>query len=160
MATYLVTGGNRGRGVSTVNMRRSMVIIATLFVSACATQSGTLMTVEEVVASAQDGVTFVKNEYLESRVEQNPDLFLLDVRTEAEFKAGHIPGAQWVPRGKVEFQIAKSVRDADAEIIVYCRTGSRAALVKKALDSQGYKNVSAHRGFETWLEAGKSVFVE
>lgn len=141
-------------------MRRTIIIIASLLTAACATQSGSLMTAEEVVASAQDGVTFVQNEYVESRVDQNPDFLLLDVRTEAEFKAGHIPGAQWVPRGKVEFHLAQSVRDADAEIIVYCRTGSRAALVKKALNSQGYKNVSAHRGFETWSEAGKSVVVE
>jgi rhodanese-related sulfurtransferase len=155
-----MTGSNLCLGAATFNMRRIMVIIASLFAAACATQSGTLMTAEEVVASAQEGVTFVQNEYVESRVDQNPALLLLDVRTEAEFKAGHIPGAQWVPRGRVEFHLAQSVRDADAEIIVYCRTGSRAALVKKALDSQGYENVSAHRGFETSSAAGKSVIVE
>lgn len=141
-------------------MRRIMIIIAMFFVSACATHSATPMTTEEVIASAQSGVTFVQNEYLETRLDQNPDVLLLDVRTEAEFKAGHIPGARWIPRGKIEFHIAQTVRDADAEIIVYCRTGSRAALAKKALDSQGYNNVAAHRGFETWSEAGKSVVIE
>lgn len=83
----------------------------------------------------------------------NPDLLLLDVRSEAEFIIGRIPGATWMARGVVEFRLAETVRDADAEIIVYCATGSRAALVQKALVAQGYGNVSAHEGFDTWAGA-------
>ena len=88
---------------------------------------------------------------------ENPDLHLIDVRTESEYALGRIPSAQWIPRGKVEFTAAKTLRDADAEIIVSCRTGSRAALVMKSLQAQGYRNVSAHGGFESWAEDGRAI---
>ncbi|MEQ8858315.1 MAG: rhodanese-like domain-containing protein [Pseudomonadales bacterium] len=116
------------------------------------------MTIDEVVAAARADVDFVGNAYLKQRLASNPDLVLLDVRSESEFAAGHIPHARSVPRGVAEFSVARSVRSADTEIVVYCRTGSRAALVTKALLGQGYHNVRAHDGFETW-EAEEPVEV-
>jgi rhodanese-related sulfurtransferase len=111
------------------------------------------MTAEAVAAAAREGVTFVDNDAVTARQIANPSLLLLDVRTEREFTMGRIPGATWMARGVVEFRLAETVRDADAEIIVYCATGSRAALVQKALVAQGYRNVSAHEGFDTWAGA-------
>lgn len=116
------------------------------------------MTAEAVVAAAREGVIFVDNDHITERLVANPDVLLLDVRTEREFTMGHIPGATWMARGVAEFRLAETVRDADAEIIVYCATGSRAALVQKALLAQGYRNVSAHEGFDTW--AGARLRVE
>ncbi len=117
------------------------------------------MTIDQVVEAARADVDFVDRDYLEARRAGNPALILLDVRSEEEFAEGHIPGAQSVPRGIAEFTVAREVRDADAEIIVYCRTGSRAALVTKALLGQGYTNVRAHEGFESWQEADGPVEV-
>lgn len=115
------------------------------------------LTPEDVSRRAKEGIDLVGNDYIRARQAQNPELLLFDVRSEEEFDLGHIPGAVSVPRGVAEFRISQEVRSADAEIIVYCATGSRAALVKKALDSQGYRNVSAHEGFDTWAEAGEPV---
>jgi|GEM_PF-362261 rhodanese-related sulfurtransferase/transcriptional regulator with XRE-family HTH domain len=107
--------------------------------------------------AAKDGIEFVGNTYVQERKTENPDLILIDVRTEDEYELGHIPDAIWIPRGRVEFEVAEKVRDAETEIIVYCKTGSRAALVKKALDAQGYQSVVAHEGFETWAQAGQPL---
>lgn len=115
------------------------------------------MTLDAVSRAAKEGVEFAGNDYILARQVENPDLLLIDVRSEEEFDLGHIPGAVSMPRGVAEFRIAKDVRDADAEIILYCATGNRAALVKKALDAQGYRNVTAHQGFDTWAEAGAPV---
>ena len=138
-------------------MFRNLVIVGLLVTTGCAVHAGEPMTLEAVSAAARDGVDFVGNDYVSARQAANPELLLLDVRTEEEFNLGHIPGATWMARGVVEFQIAKTVRDADTEIIIYCRTGNRAALAKKALDAQGYQNVRAHEGFENWSEAGRSL---
>lgn len=119
--------------------------------------SETLMTAEQVSVAAKEGVSFVSDAYIVERQAANSDLLLFDVRTEQEYELGRVPGAVWMPRGKLEFDVAKSVRDANAEIILYCRTGSRAALAKKALEAQGYTNVAAHGGFESWSEAGGLV---
>ena len=137
-------------------MIHRLVLAATIIAFVGAAHADEHMTKEEVAAAAKDGIVFVDNDYVAARQAANADLLLLDVRTQAEYGQGHIPGARWIPRGKAEFEIAETVRDAEAEIIVYCRTGSRAALVKKALDAQGYRNVEAHQGFETWAEAGRA----
>lgn len=135
-------------------MMKSLVVAALLVTIGCRVCAQEPMTLEAVSAAAKDGIDFVDNDYISARQTSNPDLLLLDVRTEHEFNLGHIPGATWMARGVVEFKIAETVRDGDTEIIIYCKTGNRAALTKKALDAQGYRNVSAHQGFETWSEAG------
>lgn len=138
-------------------MIRSLIIVSLLATIGCAAHADEPMTLETVSAAARNGIDFVRNDYISARQIANPDLLLLDVRSEAEFNLGHIPGATWIARGVVEFQIAKTVRDADTEIIIYCKTGNRAALAKKALDTQGYRNVRAHEGFEAWSEAGQPL---
>lgn len=134
-------------------MRYGILIAVAALVSTAA-NSQEPMTAEQVSEAAKEGVSFVSDAYIVERQAMNADLLLFDVRTEQEYALGRLPGAEWMPRGKLEFDVAKSVRDADAEIILYCRTGSRAALAKKALEAQGYTNVSAHGGFEAWSEAG------
>ena len=113
-------------------------------------------TIEEVVAAATRNMDFVDTEYLKKRQAQNAALLLLDVRTQREYDAGHIPGSVWMERGIVEFRMARMVRDPDAEIVVYCAVGNRSALVVKALREIGYRNVKAHTGFNAWVTAGNA----
>jgi len=136
-----------------VFLMRHIFLAVSMLMAAGISHAGEPMTPEAVVAAAREGVNFVDNDHIEARQAANTELLLLDVRTEREFNLGHIPGAAWMARGVVEFRLAETVRDADAEIIVYCATGSRAALVQKALVAQGYRNVSAHEGFDTWADA-------
>jgi rhodanese-related sulfurtransferase len=139
-------------------MMRDILAAVSIVVAAGVSEAGEPMTPEAVTAAARTGITFVDNDHITARQAANPDLLLLDVRSEAEFTMGHIPGAKSIARGVIEFRLAETVRDADTEIVVYCATGSRAALVTKALMAQGYRNVSAHEGFDTW--AGASLPVE
>lgn len=134
-------------------MIRISATIAAFAIATLAANADEPMTKAEVADAARSGIQFVDNDYVSQRQAENADLMLIDVRTKQEFDLARIPGANWIPRGMAEFEIAETVRDADTEIIVYCRTGSRAALVKKSLDMQGYRNVSAHAGFESWTEA-------
>lgn len=128
------------------------MILNTAISGAIAAQD--LMTIEEVTANARAEVKTVDATYLKTRIAENPELLLLDVRTQREFDAGHIAGATWMERGIVEFRMARTVRDPDREIIVYCAIGNRSALVAKVLKAQGYRNVSALDGFNDWLGAG------
>tara|TARA_R100001224_G_scaffold64822_1_gene38850 strand:+ start:173 stop:688 length:516 start_codon:yes stop_codon:yes gene_type:complete len=140
-----------------IPMMRSSLIYCALVIFGGAAYADEPMTRDAVVEAAKDGIEFVGNTYVQERKTENPDLILIDVRTEDEYELGHIPDAIWIPRGRVEFEVAEKVRDAETEIIVYCKTGSRAALVKKALDAQGYQSVVAHEGFETWAQAGQPL---
>jgi phage shock protein E len=137
---------------------KPIILAAVLCVCAVplTSHAGEPMSYDDVVAQARAGIDFVDNDHVSDRIAANADLLLYDVRTEAEYVLGRIPGAEWLPRGKAEFHVAKTIRDADAEIIIYCRSGSRAALVKKALDAQGYTNVSVHEGFNAWSKNGRA----
>lgn len=136
-------------------MLRNCVVICLLLAGSAA--GAELKTVQELADEARRGVAFVDDAYLQARLAHNPDLLLVDVRTEDEFREGHIPGARSVPRGVVEFRLARDERDPDREIILYCRSGTRAALALKSLENAGYRNVRAHHGFEHWAEAGGAV---
>ena len=83
---------------------------------------------------------------------------IIDVREPDEYAAGHIEGAVSLPRGVLEFKIADlpAVSSADTDILLYCKTGDRAALAAQSLETLGYKNVvSIAGGYDAWTEAGK-----
>lgn len=52
----------------------------------------------------------------------------MDIRTEAEYLAGHIKGAKWFPRGRLEYYIQELINDSDSKVVLYWRTGGRSAL--------------------------------
>jgi rhodanese-related sulfurtransferase len=85
---------------------------------------------------------------------------LLDVREPVEWEQ-HIKGAVQVPRGLLEFVAdPQSPRhspelDPDRRVIVYCRSGTRAALAAFTLKTLGYEHVAnLDGGFSAWKEAG------
>ncbi len=117
-----------------------------------------LKTIKEVIEDSREGVEFIDNTELIKRINANPKLILLDVRNKEEYDAGHLKGATWLERGLVEYTMARTLREPDAEIIVYCAKGNRSAQVVKALKNMGYKNVKSHTGLEKWAEEGYSIY--
>lgn len=88
------------------------------------------------------------------------DVRVLDVREGSEFEAGRVPGAINIPRGILEFRIGEVQEFAkkDAPIVLYCRTGGRAALAAVALNQIGYENVvSITGGIMAWEQAGLPI---
>ncbi|MEO6610363.1 MAG: rhodanese-like domain-containing protein [Aestuariivirga sp.] len=88
---------------------------------------------------------------------------LLDVREDAEFKMGHVPGAVNIPRGLLEFRIWKQLGfpssvDRSRKIYVQCQTGGRATLATKQLQDIGFTNVIAViMNFEEWQKKGNPL---
>jgi len=117
-----------------------------------------LMTIQQLIKDAREGVDFIGNEELILRIDSNPKLILIDVRGKDEYDAGHLKGATWIDRGVVEFTLARTLRDPNAEIIVYCLKGNRSALVVKTLKRMGYTNVKSHVGLEFWINAGLPIY--
>ena len=82
----------------------------------------------------------------------------LDIRTEKEYKAGHMPGAINISRGMLEWFISKKITDKNALIVVYCKTGGRSSLGSDTLVKMGYKNVkNMDGGWKAWAKAGYPV---
>lgn len=82
-------------------------------------------------------------------------LFVIDVREQHEYVAGHVPGCTWIPRGFLEQRIENVVRDREANVVVYCASSTRSAMGVETLHRFGYKNVSCMSGgFTAWKTHG------
>jgi molybdopterin/thiamine biosynthesis adenylyltransferase/rhodanese-related sulfurtransferase len=89
----------------------------------------------------------------EEAAKRKPPL-LIDVREGDEYEQGYIPGAQWIPRGKLELRIEDAVPDRDADIVLYCAGGNRSALAARSLKELGYTRVSSLAGgYGAWKRA-------
>lgn len=64
---------------------------------------------------------------------------VIDVRTAAEYQAGHIPGAVNVPLSS--FADTADTWDPAEPIALYCATGSRSAEAAQMLASRGFETV-------------------
>lgn len=85
------------------------------------------------------------------------DVVVLDVRPEAEFRAGHIAGARSVPIS----ELRRSLRSlpGGAEVVAYCR-GPYCVYADEAvreLCRRGYRARRLEDGFPEWKRAGLSV---
>ena len=85
--------------------------------------------------------------------------FLLDVREEAEYAEGHIPGAVNIPLRTLSDNLDKI--PTDRQVFVYCKSGYRATIGGSALQLLGYDNVLIYRpSWNAWVEAGEEVSTE
>ncbi|MCF6154769.1 MAG: dehydrogenase [Candidatus Brocadia sp.] len=73
------------------------------------------------------------------RLDRGEDFVLLDVRTELEYKSGHIKGCKHIPLDKLASRAHEL--DVSKEIITYCRAGLRAAQAYRILKNAGFSNV-------------------
>lgn len=88
-------------------------------------------------------------EEAKERMEENPDLILLDVRTQEEFDEGHIPGAVCLPNEFITADMPFPF-EKDAEVLIYCRSGHRSAEAADKLRDMGFSNVFDFGGILDW----------
>ena len=69
--------------------------------------------------------------------QQQPDLAVLDVRTEAEWANGHIPRAKLVPLDELEDRL-KELPAKDVPILVHCASGGRSLQACGLLADHGW----------------------
>jgi rhodanese-related sulfurtransferase len=80
---------------------------------------------------------------------------LVDVRTEAEYAAGHIPGARHVPL--VDVQSEAAGLDREKPLVIYCRSGERSGMAADAFAASGWDAHSIEGGLLAWNEAGLPI---
>ncbi len=90
-----------------------------------------------------------------SRIEEGDAPAILDVRTPEEFAGGHIAGAINIPVTELKARASELGIEASDELVVYCRTGRRAAIAEATLSELGYTNLRDLDGhIKGWQEAG------
>lgn len=75
---------------------------------------------------------------------------IVDVRTAQEYADGHIPGAINIPVESIGSDKPAELTDADADLIVYCRTGVRSKQASDKLVELGYQHVNDMGGIVDW----------
>lgn len=77
---------------------------------------------------------------------------LVDVRTEGEHAAGHIPGSRHVPLADVRSEAASL--DSGRSLVLYCRSGERSGMAADAFSASGWDAHSIAGGLEAWAHEG------
>lgn len=84
-----------------------------------------------------------------------PEVILIDVRTEAEFKEGYLPNAINIPVERSDFADRIAQLDKNQEYLLYCRTGNRSKIAFGIMEQAGFtKILNAEEGFPSWKAAG------
>lgn len=85
--------------------------------------------------------------------------FLLDVREDDEWEAGHAEGALHIPMSEFVArygELTDAAPDA-GKVYVLCRVGGRSAQVAQYLIQQGIDAVNVAGGMQAWEAAGHPV---
>jgi rhodanese-related sulfurtransferase len=106
---------------------------------------------------------------------EEEDVFLLDVRTPAEFNYSHIEGATLIPLKNVPAhdpvnlsddkllpnRMKELPKDKNTKIVVYCYTGKRAGIASQMIADAGYKRVyNIQGGLTAWVNAGYPIVID
>lgn len=90
------------------------------------------------------------------RLLASANVLLIDVRTPAEYRAGHIAGAVNRPLNDLGRHMAEI--PPEREVVLYCSTGFRSAMGVMALQLEGSHRVHGFPpGIKGWKEAGEPV---
>ncbi len=84
--------------------------------------------------------------------------YLIDVREQDEWDAGHAAGAHLVPLSRFADLMAEVPNDQ--QVLVICQSGGRSARVTKALLDAGYDVVNVAGGTGAWSAAGGEIVVD
>ena len=88
---------------------------------------------------------------------QNPPqgLVILDVRTPAEFREGHLPGAVNMDYFGGPFETQIQSLPKTAPVLLYCRTGNRSGSAYDVMTKAGIGNIlHMHEGIIKWQQLG------
>ncbi|MGW7061959.1 rhodanese-like domain-containing protein [Streptomyces sp. NPDC054904] len=88
--------------------------------------------------------------------------FVLDVREDDEWAAGHVEGALHIPMSDfvARFgELAEAVAE-DGRVHVMCRVGGRSAQVTQYLVRQGIDAVNVDGGMQAWEGAGRPMVTD
>lgn len=88
-------------------------------------------------------------------VELPSELFVLDVRENDEWQAGHIDGAHHIPLMDLPGRSAEV--PADQHVLVVCKVGGRSAQATVYLQAKGIDAVNLVGGMYAWQAAGRPM---
>jgi rhodanese-related sulfurtransferase len=90
------------------------------------------------------------------RILENGGVQIVDVRTSAEYRSGHLQGALSIPLD----ELAERLNELDIKrpVVAVCASGTRSAIALKILRRAGFtQSKHLEGGLRRWLDAGFAV---
>jgi rhodanese-related sulfurtransferase len=81
---------------------------------------------------------------------------VVDVRTPAEYAAGHLPGAVNVPFDEVERRTAE-LGPPGTPVLLYCRSGRRSGIATDTLRKLGFDEIYDLQEYSRWVAAQRGL---
>ncbi len=123
-------------------------VLSILFLYLFTTAYSQLTVVEDVDSRAFNKL-LIKQQYT-----------VVDIRTDHEFKSGHIAGAKNINFYSFRFMNSMELIPKDVPIMIYCNTGYRSRIAANRLKKRGYVKVyNLENGIMEWDLVGYGVVV-
>ena len=132
-----------------------ILLPAVIFLTAVLILTGCGSSADDKTADDKKTYRQVSPEEAAAMMEEETDYIILDVRTQEEYEAAHIPGAICIPNETIGTGDIPELPDKDQLILVYCRSGNRSKQASEKLAKQGYTNIVEFGGINSWT--GKTV---
>lgn len=91
-----------------------------------------------------EGVSHVDAMRVKEILDNDENIYVIDVREPEEYVEGHIPGIPLLPMGEVPDLIEQF--DKEAEYVIVCRSGRRSLEVAKFFQNEGIPKVHNYLG--------------
>jgi phage shock protein E len=114
----------------------SIAFVGLLVVAGCSSQSPVVSSIADPISTS------------EQIASDESEVFIIDVRSQAEWDAGHLNQAMHIPHTKIVDRIGEVTNDKNAQIVLYCAIGGRAGNAKEKLEQLGFTNVENGGGYE------------
>ena len=123
-----------------------------------ALEQGTAEEPPSGLVEARDRTHPVSPQELQKNLQSSAPSEILFVETSQDFAQGHVPGARWLSRSWLEFQISEVAPSKDTALTVTCNDGRASALAGATLEDLGYQDVLVlEGGMDAWRESGLAV---
>ena len=120
-----------------------LFIILLSLTTACSRGNG-------IGSTSENTFMTISTEEAKDIIDSEENYIILDVRTEEEYKEGHITGAINLPNEEISIETTNNLTDKEQLILVYCRSGNRSKTASKKLVELGYTNIYDFGGINDW----------
>ena len=139
-----------------MNRAFTTILLGALFSAPVLAANDAIPSGETLQLKAENNTRMIDTATLKQRLDNEPDLVLIDIRTKDEIErmggAIDVPQNINIPRGWLEFRVQSMALSQDTPIVVYCGGGLRSPFAAETLQNMGYTDVSNYSAgyFGAW----------
>ena len=136
---------------------KKLTLLAQMLVSVCLPGCGQQAFDKQLELLYKHTVPLVQPTALAQELKQNIPPVLLDVRSGAEYKVSHLPGAIFLDYESFTLDQVRNI-PLQSPVVVYCSVGVRSEKIGEQLLRAGYTKVrNVYGGIFKWKNAGLPV---